>query len=342
MTIAREKTVERVRIGVVGAGYMGRTYAHIVRAHPLAQLVGIADLRLPVAALAATDLDVAPYASAVELLDAGPVDGLIVATVEHEHLEPSRVAFAAGAGVLVEKPIATTVEDAAQIIAAAERAGRPLLVGHVLRFDARYARLQEIVQSGGIGEPLTVYARRLNGIAAQDRLHGRCSLPLFLGVHDYDIVRWVTGSEVTEVVARARKGFLAGIGFAVEDATIALLTLANGVLATVEEGWILPATHPAGFDQRLDVNGSAGRVELEGHEAGLSVMGAERYSWPDTQLWPTVHGEVVGALRRETWHFVDVLRGSAEPLVSGADGLAAIRIALAVEESARTGATVRL
>ena len=334
--------MERVRIGVVGAGYMGRMYAGIVRAHPLAELVGIADLNQEVAARAAAELGVDAYASADELLKADAPDGLIVATVEHEHRGPAEAAFAAGAGVLVEKPLATTIDDAEQMIAAAERAGRPLLTGHVLRFDARYAQLREIVHAGGIGEPLTIYARRLNGIAAQDRLHGRCSLPLFLGVHDYDIVRWVAGSEVTEVVARARRGHLAGLGSDVEDANVALLTLVNNVLATVEEGWILPGTHPAGFDQRLDVNGSAGRVELVGHEAGLSVMSAERYSWPDTQLWPTVHGKTVGALRRQTWHFVDVLRGNEEPLVSGADGLAALRIALAVEESARTGATVRL
>lgn len=262
--------------------------------------------------------------------------------MENDHRRPTEAAFAAGVGVLVEKPLATTIEDAEQMIAAGERAKKPLLTGHVLRFDSRYAQLREIVHSGGIGEPLTIYARRLNGIAAQDRLHGRCSLPLFLGVHDYDIVRWVAGSDVTEVVARARQGFLVGIGANVEDASVALLTLANGVLATVEEGWVLPATHPAGFDQRLDVNGSAGRIELVGHEAGLSVMSAERYSWPDTQLWPTVHGETVGALRRQTSHFIDVLCGTDEPLVSGADGLAALRIALAVEESARSGAAVRL
>jgi predicted dehydrogenase len=321
---------------------MGRAYAGIVRAHPLAELVGIADLNPEVAAKAAAELGVDAYTSADELLAAGTTDGLIVATVENDHRGPTEAAFAAGAGVLVEKPLATTIEDAEQMIAAAERAGRPLLTGHVLRFDARYAQLREIVHAGGIGEPLTIYARRLNGIAAQDRLRGRCSLPLFLGVHDYDIVRWVAGSEVTEVVARARRGFLAELGADVEDASVALLTLANDVLATVEEGWILPGTHPAGFDQRLDVNGSGGRVELVGHEAGLSVMGAERYSWPDTQLWPTVHGKTVGALRRQTWHFVDVLRGQEEPLVSGADGLAALRIALAVEESASTDATVRL
>jgi predicted dehydrogenase len=71
-------------------------------------------------------------------------------------------------------------------------------------------------------------------------------------------------------------------------------------------------------------------------------MNGDRLSWPDTQLWPTLRDEVDGALRRETWHFVDVLRGQATPLVTGADGLAALRIALAVAESARTGAAVRL
>jgi UDP-N-acetylglucosamine 3-dehydrogenase len=334
--------VEQVRIGVVGAGYMGRTYAGILRAHPLAELVGIADLNQEVAARAAAELGVDAYMSAEKLLEATALDGLIVATVENDHRKPTEAAFAAGTGVLVEKPLATTIEDAEQMIAAGERAKKPLLTGHVLRFDSRYAQLREIVRAGGIGDPLTIYARRLNGIAAQDRLHGRCSLPLFLGIHDYDIVRWVAESNVTEVVARARQGFLAGLGANVEDASVALLTLANGVLATVEEGWILPATHPTGFDQRLDVNGSAGRVELVGHEGGLSVMSADRYSWPDTQLWPTVHGETVGALRRQTWHFIDVLCGTDEPLVSGADGLAALRIALAVEESARSAAAVRL
>jgi predicted dehydrogenase len=334
--------VDRMRIGIVGAGYMGRTYARIVNAHPFTELVGIADLNREAADRVAGEIGTNAYASVEELLASGPVDGLIVATVEDDHREPSEAAFAAGAGVLVEKPIATTIEDAERIIAAAERAGKPLLVGHVLRFDARYAQLREMVHSGAIGEPLTVYARRLNGVAAQDRLQGRCSLPVFLGVHDYDVVRWVTGSDVVEVVARARQGFLGGLGFAVEDASVALLTMANGALATVEEGWVLPGSHPAGFDQRLDVNGSNGRIELVGHEAGLSVMGPERYSWPDTQLWPTVHGEVVGALRRQTSHFVDVLRGNEEPMVSGTDGWAALRIALAVEESARTGQAVRL
>ena len=333
--------MDRIRIGVVGAGYMGTNFARLVQAHPLCELIGIADLNPEVAARASESLGCLAFGSAEDMLDAGHVDGLVVTTVEDQHVGPCLAAFAQGAGVLVEKPLATTIADAEAIIAASVAADRPLLVGHVLRFDARYARLQQEVAAGTIGDPLTIFARRLNGGGAQDRLRGRCSLPLFLGVHDYDMVRWVTGSEVTEVVARDRHGHLAGLGYPVEDASVALLTLANGALATVEEGWILPDSHPVGFDQRFDVNGAGGRIELVGHEGGVSIM-SERVTWPDTQLWPTIHGQVDGALRRELWHFVDVLRGDATPMVTGVDGLAALKIALAVEEASRLGTPVRL
>lgn len=333
--------MERIRVGVVGAGYMGTNFARLIQAHPLCELAGMADLNPEIAGRASESLDCLAFSSADDLLAFGGLDGLVVTTIEDQHREPCLAAFAHGAGVLVEKPLATTIADAEAIIAASAAANRPLLVGHVLRFDARYAHLRQVVASGAIGDPLTMYARRLNGVGAQNRLRGRCSLPLFLGVHDYDLVRWVSGSEVVDVVARERRGHLAALGFPVEDASVALLTLANGALATVEEGWILPESHPVGFDQRFDVNGASGRIELVGHEGGVAIMG-ERLTWPDTHLWPTVHGQVDGALRRELWHFVDVLRGDAEPMISGADGLAALRIALAVEESARREAAVRL
>lgn len=331
-----------LRIGVVGAGFMGRMYAQIVHAHPLAELAGVADLDIAVARSAVEQLGAPAYTSVEELLERGSLAGLIVATVEDAHVAPCLAAFERRVGVLVEKPLATTIADATAIVEAARRTGSVLMVGHVLRFDARYVSLWETVANGGIGEPLTVYARRLNGKDAQKRLHGRCSLPLFLGVHDYDIVRWTVGSEVTQVVAQARRGFLSGQGYPVEDASVALLTFANGVLATVEESWVLPDGHPTGFDQRLEVNGTTGRVELVGHYGGVVVMSDQRESWPDTALWPTVHGRVTGALERETDHFIECLRTGRQPLVTGEDGLTAVRIALAVEESARTGQAVSL
>ena len=330
------------RVGVVGAGFMGRAYAQIVHDHPLAVLVGIADTDLATGQRAADPLGVSAYAETETLLERERPDGLIIATVEDAHRGPALAAFARGVGVLIEKPLATTIADGQAIINAATAAGTLLMVGHILRFDARYALLREEVRSGRLGEPLTAYARRLNGKSAQARLRGRTSLPLFLGVHDYDMLRWTLGSDVTQVVAQERRGFLRDQGFDVEDASVALLSFANGVLATVEAGWVLPDGHPSGFDQRLEVNGTAGRAELVGHYAGLAVITDERESWPDTALWPTVHGRVSGALARQTDHFLESIRFGTPPLVTGADGLAALRIALAVEDSARSGRAVNL
>jgi len=331
-----------VRIGVVGAGFMGRLYARLLHHHPVAELAGIADLDGAAAVAAAAPFGVRGFPAAADLIAVGGVDGLVVATVEDGHVGPCLAALGAGIGVLVEKPIATTVEDGQAIVAAAARAGALLAVGHVLRFDARYALLREAVRAGEIGDPLHVYARRHNGKNAQDRLRGRCSLPLFLGVHDYDIVRWTLGREVVRVGAWERRGFLSGRGYPVADVSVAALTCADGTLATVDLGWVLPDGHPAGYDQRFDVGGTAGRVELVGHDGGLAVTTDARVAWPDTALWPVVQGRPTGALARQTDHFVECLRNGLPPLVSGEDGLRAVRIALAVEASAASGQTVDL
>ena len=323
--------MEKARIGVVGAGFMGFSYAQIIARHSVAELAGVADISLELASKAASAAGAPSYGSVEELLSRGGVDGLIVATPEDQHLGPCVAALEQGIGVLVEKPIATTVSDGEAIIAAAQRGNALIMAGHVLRFDARYATVRETMASGSLGAPLAAYVRRLNGVESPTRIGGRCSLPLFLGVHDYDILRWVIGSEVTQVVARERRGFLAGMGCPVEDASYAILTFANGAIALVELNWILPAGHQTGFDQRLDVTGTMGRIELTGHDCGVAVMDSDRLTWPDTMLWPSIQGEIVGALWRETNHFVDCLRTGRQPLVTGEDGLAAVRIALAVE-----------
>jgi UDP-N-acetylglucosamine 3-dehydrogenase len=189
----------------------------------------------------------------------------------------------------------------------------------------------------------SLHARRWNTRSAQQRLRGRSSLPLFLGVHEYDIVRWIAGAEPVRVVAEARSRVLAAQGYPTEDTSIALISFANGVLACVEEGWIMPEGHPSGFVQQLDALGDSGMMSLEGSSAGLTAISDARASWPDAALWPPDPvGGVGGDLERQVRHFVQCVAGDGTPLVSGRDGLAAVRLALAVEASARTGAAVQL
>ena len=256
------------------------------------------------------------------------------------HREPCERALEGGRHVLVEKPIATTVEDAEAIVAAARRAGVVLLVGHCLRFDPRYDQARQAVARGELGPIQTIYTRRANTVAAQDRLGGRCTLPLFLGVHDYDVMRWLAGSEVERVTAESKWGLLREQGFPVEDANCALLRFASGVLGIAELNWILPRGFPAAGDHRLDLVGSLGSLSIATLETGLRRADGQRAIQVDTASAPSVQGHPGGMFYFELRHFVDCVRGRATPAVTPDDAVRALRIALAVERAAATGLAV--
>lgn len=335
--------MERLPVGILGLGYMGDKYARVLRHIEGARLVAVCDSAPERAAAAGREFGAAHYATVEDLLDQQSLQALFVCGPEDTHLGPCLAALERGVAVLVEKPLAATVGDGERICAAARKSGAALSVGHLLRFDTRYALAKEAVQEGRVGVVQSVHARRWNGRNAQDRLRGRCSLPLFLGVHDYDLARWFAGSEPVRVYAESRSCVLAEQGFSVEDTSIALISFAGGALACVETGWIMPLGHPGGFEQRLDVLGDRGMVSVVGSPSGLAVIDDARLQWPDTALWPGVEdGSVGGTLERQLRSFLAAVAARKAPLVSGEDGLAAVRIALAVEQSAATRQPVEI
>ena len=332
-----------IRVAVIGAGFMGERHARIYAGLPDVELVAVCDVREAAAReLAERTGAPAHYADFAELLRRDDLDAVSVCTPDGLHREPCEQALAGGRHVLVEKPIATTVTDAEAIVAAARRADAMLLVGHCLRFDPRYDQARQAVGRGELGPIQTIYTRRSNTVAAQDRLGGRCSLPLFLGVHDYDVMRWLTGSEVERVTAESKWGLLRELGFPVEDANCALLRFASGVLGIAELNWILPRGFPAAGDHRLDVVGSAGSLSIATLETGLRRADGQRAIQVDTASAPSVQGHPGGMFYFELRHFIDCVRGRATPAIAPEDAVQALRIALAVELAAATGTAVAL
>jgi predicted dehydrogenase len=332
--------VERLRVGVVGAGVMGERHARIYAALPEVELVAVCDVREDAARRLAQATGAAAYADVAAMVGGARLDAVSVCTSDEAHRAPCEAAARAGLHLLVEKPIATTLADADAIVEAADRAGVALLVGHCLRFDPRYHAAQAAIAAGELGTVQTVYTRRSNTVAAQDRLRGRCSLPLFLGVHDYDVMRWFVGSEVVEVTAAAKRGLLERRGYPVEDASGALLRFASGALGIAELNWILPRGFPASGDHRADVVGDRGSLQIATLETGLSRTDETRTVRLDAHAAPEVHGHHGGMFHFELAHFVDVVRRRAPAAIAPADAVAALRVALAVERAAATGARV--
>src|SRR5262249_27391407 len=224
-----DRGMQPVRVAVIGAGYMGERHARIYAGMPDVELVAVCDVREAAVEDLAARTGAVAYADFRTLLRRDDLDAVSVCTPDALHREPCELAARAGRHVLVEKPIATTLADADAIVETATRTGATLLVGHCLRFDPRYDQARQAVERGELGLLQTIYTRRANTVAAQDRLAGRCTLPLFLGVHDYDVMRWLTGSDVERVTAESKWGLLREQGFPVEDANCALLRFRSGV-----------------------------------------------------------------------------------------------------------------
>jgi len=325
-----------IGIGVVGMGMMGRAFAQICTEIAETRLAAVADISEGRARAAADRFGVPSYIAAADLIERADVQAVVVATPEHAHVEPCLLALKRGKGVLVEKPIADSSAAGQTIADAADQSGAVLLPGHVLRFHPHFVLAKQTVDEGRIGTLRHLQTRRLASARAQERLQGRCLLPIFLGVHDYDAARWFAESEPVRIYAESQRGVLQDQGYDVEDIVWTLITFKNGVLAACETGWILPGGHPGGSDGRISVQGSEGRLDVELMHQGIMLSGPDRSSFLDTLFLPTVRGELRSIFADELRHFARCLRGEASPLVTAKDAIAAVRIAEAVILSAQS------
>ena len=351
---SRERRERKARIAVVGAGLVGHRHALAIGASDRAVLAAIVDPSPEAAALA--HALAAPYHALLgDLLRQrrepdGGLDGVILATPNALHAEGARACIAAGVPVLVEKPFVTDVAEGAAIVAEAERAGVPLLVGHHRRHTGAFAAARETVASGALGR--IVAARATTWLAKPDdyfkepwrREEGAGPVRVNL-VHDVDLLRALVG-EVAEVHAFAARGR----GHAVEDAAVAILRFESGALGTLSVSdnvaapcsWELTAREDPAFPPT-----DATYAWIGGTHGALELPSAAVWSHPGERSWKRAIARThppVGnddALTAQIANFAAVIAGEAAPLVTGTDGLRAVAIVEAVHRSARTGRTER-
>lgn len=279
-----------------------------------------------------------PVTSLDALFDA--VDVVDICTPTPLHHAMALQAFGAGKHVICEKPLARTPEQAAEIVAASEQAGKHLLVGHVVRFFPEYAQAKAIVDGGELGRVGVVRLRRVSGVpgwASDNWLmdpEKSGGILLDLMVHDFDYARWVAG-EVESVFAKnVRSHSPDHTG----DYAQAILRHTNGALSHIEGGWAYPTGM---FRTALEIAGDQGLIEhpsgrstpIEVHLKDMGDKGAVPV--PGSPLKEPPHTTQIK-------HFYDVIAHDAVPRVTGPDGLAAVRIAFAALESIRTGQRVTL
>jgi len=334
---ARTARTTRARIAILGLGRMGAIHVDNALRLPSVELVAVADGDQRRTAELSARAGVPGAADLEQLLELQP-DGIVVATPSDHHAAAIAQAAAAGVHVFCEKPIAPRLADAERAVATAEAAGIVLQVGFQMRFDRDLVALEALLAGGELGRPFQFHAR-LRDVAPPpaDYLAGSGGYFRDGAIHCFDLARWLMGevAEVTAFGAALSSPLFDQIGDV--DNAIAVLRFASGALGTVEVSRVAGY----GFDSAVEVVGSAGTARVAGAASdGLVRCRDGRVEQAHVQDFGD---RFAAAYPRELDAFAAAI-AAAESIspVSGADGLAAMRLAEAAAESHRRGATVRL
>lgn len=330
-------------LGIVGLGFMGRRYARFVSGSEGLRVAGVCDLDARLAQEVAAEHSAVAHESPEALAVASDVDAVMVCTPEDRHLGAAMAALAAGKPVMIEKPIAHSLEDARAIAAEAARQGVPLLVAHLLRFEPRWVAARQRLDDGAIGEVVSITTRRIGNVLDQQVLRGRTTIPLYYGVHDLDVMRWYAGAEAATVSAQKHAGALKAAGYDIDDVYTAVLTFSNGVLGTAELGWHVPASALSARTSGVAIVGTKGAIRIEQGETGFECWtedGLDRGM--ETMFWSEGYGIPAGALGTEIRHFAACVRGEQEPVITPRDAVEALRLSLAMQAAAEQGTTIEM
>jgi predicted dehydrogenase len=331
----------QVEVGVLGVGFMGARWARAIAEHPAARLAVVTDVREAAGRAVAERYGARFVRDPLQAAADPRLHGVVVCTPEHLHTEVALTVIEAGKALAVEKPLADTVVGCTRIRDCARERGVPVLVGHVLRFEPRYALVRAAIEAGEIGAVQGLRGERIGLVSDQQVLQGRTSLPLYYGVHELDLARWYAG-DVARVYAERSDGLLRACGYEVEDLYSATLRFTGGAHGTLMLGWCLPASTPGFGLAGVTVIGEIGLLRVVQGDMGVLCVGRDGIGDVDVSWAPEVHGRLAGALAAEVAHFIDCVREVAEPLCTAEDATEAVRASLALETSARIGAPVDL
>jgi len=338
----------KTRFGVIGTGLWGSFHCKTLTALPAAAVVAVCDSNSARAAEMQAQFAIRKsYTDYRELIADPHVEAVTVATPDFAHANIVLAAIAAGKHVMSEKPLATTLAEAEVIAAAAARSGVKVMVDFHNRANPAVHAVREAIQAGEIGAPLHASARLSNTLWVPMELlswSARSSALWFLGSHALDALRFVTGAEVTRVQAIRRRGHLASLGVDTDDVHLSLLEFSNGMVASLENSWVLPRDLPLAFDFRAEIVGEKGSLQIDTAQNGTfrKYAGQGLRTGDMLGVTPAAGGRIGGFVMEAIARFVDSVSAGAPLLADAADGLAVTRVLVAIEEAAKSGRAVSI
>ncbi len=323
---------EVLNIGLIGAGRIGQVHAdHLTTRIPSARLLMVADVSAPAARACAERYAIPAFAQDYRaVLDRPDIQAVVICSSTDTHAQIIEEAAHAGKHIFCEKPIALNLASIDRALAAVERAGVKLQIGFNRRFDANYRRVRTAVAQGEIGRPhlLQIISR---DPAPPPIEYVRVSGGIFLDmmIHDFDMARYLIGSEVEQVFALGNVLIDPAIGEAGDiDTAVVMLKFANGVIGTIDNS--RKAVY--GYDQRVEVFGSAGAIQTGNNYPNTAIISDGQSVRRDLPLHFFME-RYTQSFVTELEAFVEAVLQNAPIPITGLDGRAPVAIALAANKS---------
>ncbi|MDP6353860.1 MAG: Gfo/Idh/MocA family oxidoreductase [Planctomycetota bacterium] len=330
--------MQKVRIGVIGLGWFGEKHCEALSAIPHVDLYALCTRTKSRLRKLGKKFGVQhTYTDYNELLANPDIDAVSVVTMWDQHAAPALASLKSGKHVFLEKPMASTMKDCRAIVKAARSAKGSLMVGHICRFNPRYAKAKDEIAN--IGKVVSFYARRnIPGFVTTEILN-KIGPIIGDGVHDTDLMLWYTGAKVTSAYAQT----VDIRGKKYPDIGWTMYRLDSGATGVLENVWALPDGTPMQIDERMEIIGTKGSIHIQETHPNFSVSDKDGWRNPDTTYWPDLHGVCAGALRDELSYFTYcILEGKKPAIITPEESMAAVEACLAAEKSAATGRVVTL
>jgi UDP-N-acetylglucosamine 3-dehydrogenase len=317
------------KVAVIGVGAMGRNHARVYSDMPDVELVGVADANQQAAAPVARRAGTQAYTDYLQMLDEQQPQAVTVAVPTVAHLTVALEAIHRGMHVLIEKPIAFSLDEGQRLIDAAAAAGVRLMIGHIERFNPAVIALKAHLASGELGRVFQIDAHREGPFPARIQDVG---VVIDLAVHDLDVMRYVTGAEVVRIYAETQQQ----IHSTREDLVSGLVRLDDGTVGTLAINWLTPTKI-----RELYVTGECGMFRVDYLTQDLYFFENAMANGGTWETLGVLRGVSEGRmirhvvakkepLRAEQEAFLAAVRGEAAVPVTGADGLKALELALAL------------
>lgn len=351
-----------IGLGVIGVGKIGVQRARLAALHPAVDFLAVMDADAEKAAAVGADLEADLVADSTDrLVSDDRVDAVVVSTAEPFHLEPSLAVLDAGKPLLIEKPLALTLEDGARIATAAEAAGVDVRVGYSMRYLQKYSVGWDNIRAGKVGQVVgitgRVYSSRSQGLTILERAVAATPV-IDVATYLIDVAAWYLAPQVpVEVVSRGHGTVFRSHGFDVDDVAWSMIRFSEGTVVDVGVCYMLPEKFPTtGQSIRFEVFGTDGALLIDDDhrdqmlftEEGYTNAYATRQQLNFAFLGSRTTGEWVGdtmfgRLANETRGWIDhLVTGVDCHLTTVDEAHRVLATTLAIEESLATGESVKI